>query len=140
LIDRLTRDKVSLTSELESYKKKCNSIDIDTHQMAETLRNKYMEVLKERDVLLMENKRVRHDYDTYVKQNDQVLIETFFLCNCLIYIENSFIKDKFCLRDELNSVRNRLSSVENDLIQSKEQSIKLIEEKNKLETDVITHF
>ena len=32
-IDRLTRDKVSLTSEVESYKKKCNSIDFDTHQV-----------------------------------------------------------------------------------------------------------
>ncbi len=33
LVDRLTRDKISLTSELESYKKKCNSIDLDTHQV-----------------------------------------------------------------------------------------------------------
>ena len=32
-IDRLTRDKISLISELESYKKKCNSIDLDTHQV-----------------------------------------------------------------------------------------------------------
>ncbi len=33
LIDRLTRDKLTLTSECESYKKKCNSIDFDTHQV-----------------------------------------------------------------------------------------------------------
>lgn len=33
LIDRLTRDKVSLTNEVESYKKKCDSIDFDTHQV-----------------------------------------------------------------------------------------------------------
>lgn len=34
LIDRLTRDKISLTSELESYKKKCNDFDLDTHQVS----------------------------------------------------------------------------------------------------------
>lgn len=45
--------------------------------MAEKLRNKYMDVLKERDNLLNENKRVRHDYDLYVKQNDQVKLEYF---------------------------------------------------------------
>ena len=40
--------------------------------MAENLRNKYMDVLKERDSLLNESKRIRHDYDLYVKENDQV--------------------------------------------------------------------
>lgn len=33
LVDRLTRDKVSLTSDLESYKQKCNSIDFDNHNV-----------------------------------------------------------------------------------------------------------
>lgn len=33
LIDRLTRDKISLLNEVESYKQKCNSIDVDTHQV-----------------------------------------------------------------------------------------------------------
>ena len=33
LIDRLTRDKIGLISENESYKNKCNSIDLDTHQV-----------------------------------------------------------------------------------------------------------
>ena len=32
-IDKLTRDKIGLISELESCKKKCNSIDLDTHQV-----------------------------------------------------------------------------------------------------------
>ena len=41
-------------------------------KMSERLRNKYMEVLKERDVLLYDNKRIRHDYELYVRQNDQV--------------------------------------------------------------------
>lgn len=36
LVDRLTRDKVSLTSELESYKQKCNSIDFDNHHVIKT--------------------------------------------------------------------------------------------------------
>ena len=40
--------------------------------MADKLRNKYMDIMKERDLLLNELKRVRHDYDLYVKQNDQV--------------------------------------------------------------------
>lgn len=40
--------------------------------MAEKLRNKYSEVLKERDSAFHELKRVRHDYNYYVKQNDQV--------------------------------------------------------------------
>ena len=40
--------------------------------MAGQLRNKYMDIMKDRDLLLNELKRVRHDYDLYVKQNDQV--------------------------------------------------------------------
>ena len=40
--------------------------------MSEKLKNKYQDILKERDSLLYENKRVRHDFDTYVKDNDQV--------------------------------------------------------------------
>ena len=40
--------------------------------MSEKLKNKYQEILKERDSLLYENKRVRHDSDTYVKENYQV--------------------------------------------------------------------
>ena len=40
--------------------------------MAEKLRTRYLDVLKERDLSLQEQKRIRHDYDLYVKQNDQV--------------------------------------------------------------------
>lgn len=42
--------------------------------MADKMRNRYLDVLRERDNLLNENKRIRHDYDQYVKQNDQVSI------------------------------------------------------------------
>lgn len=35
LVDRLTRDKISLLSELESYKQKCNSIDVDNHNVGD---------------------------------------------------------------------------------------------------------
>lgn len=42
-------------------------------KMAEKLRNKYSEILKERNFTLNELKRVRHDYDYYVKQTDQVI-------------------------------------------------------------------
>lgn len=34
LIDRLTREKIGLVSDLESFKSKCNSIDLDTHQVS----------------------------------------------------------------------------------------------------------
>ena len=33
LIDRLTREKLSYISDLENYKKKCDSIDLDTQQV-----------------------------------------------------------------------------------------------------------
>ena len=49
--------------------------------MAEKLRSRYLDVLKERDVSLQETKRIRHDYDLYVKQNDQVRI--FFMFKVL---------------------------------------------------------
>jgi hypothetical protein len=75
-IERLTREKLSSLEEVESYKKKCNSIDFDAHQMAEKFRNKYLDVQKERDTLSSELKRVRHDYDLYVKENDQVSVKT----------------------------------------------------------------
>lgn len=42
--------------------------------MAEKLRNKYSEVLKERDLAVSEAKRIRHDYELYVRQNDQVIL------------------------------------------------------------------
>lgn len=42
--------------------------------MAEKLRNKYQEVLKERDNCLYESKRIRHDFDLYVQENDQVTV------------------------------------------------------------------
>ena len=71
--------------------------------------------MKERDILLHDIKRVRHDYDLYVQQNDQ---------------------DKFCLRNELNNSRNRLLHAENDLLSSKEQCIKLTDENNKLQAEV----
>ena len=41
--------------------------------MAEKLRNKYQEALKERDMSLYEAKRIRHDFDLYVQENDQVI-------------------------------------------------------------------
>ncbi len=40
--------------------------------MSEKLKSKYQDILKERDTLSNENKRIRHDYDTYVRQSDQV--------------------------------------------------------------------
>jgi hypothetical protein len=42
--------------------------------MAEKLRNKYQEALKERDMSFYEAKRIRHDFDSYVHDNDQVYI------------------------------------------------------------------
>ena len=53
--------------------------------MSEKLRTKYLDALKERDVALYEQKRIRHDYDAYVKQNDQVIsiIENVYLNNIL---------------------------------------------------------
>jgi hypothetical protein len=47
--------------------------------MAEKLRNKYQEIQKERDSLRGELKRVRHDYDLYVKENDQVIIKILLI-------------------------------------------------------------
>lgn len=46
--------------------------------MSEKLKSKYHEVLRERDNLINENKRIRHDYDTFVKQTDQVIIIIVF--------------------------------------------------------------
>ena len=55
--------------------------------MSEKLRTKYLDALKERDVALYEQKRVRHDYDAYVKQNDQVIskIENVYLDKIIKY-------------------------------------------------------
>jgi hypothetical protein len=83
--------------------------------VTEKLRIQYQEVLKERDILLLEIKRIRHDYDLYVKQNDQ---------------------DKFCLRNELNNTRNRLLNAENELLSTKEQCIKFTDENNKIQAEV----
>lgn len=85
--------------------------------MIEKLRNQYREVVKERDSLLYENKRIRHDYELYVKDNDQ---------------------EKYCLRDELNNTRTRLLEVERDLLESKEQCVTLTNEINRLQCEVIT--
>ena len=42
------------------------------YYMTEKLRNQYREIIKERDLLLHEMKRIKHDYNLYVEQNDQV--------------------------------------------------------------------
>jgi len=115
LIDRLTRDKVNLQSELESYKTKCNTVDLEAFQMGEKLRNKYNEAVKERDLALYEAKRIRRDYDSYVKDTDQ---------------------DLFCLRSELNVTRNRLTESDKETLIAREQCISLTEEINKLKNEV----
>ena len=84
--------------------------------MAEKLRNKYQEVLKERDVSLFESKRIRHDYDQFIKDTDQ---------------------DMFCLRNELSTVRNRLLETEKDAITARDQCIQFTEEINKLKEEVM---
>lgn len=117
LIDRLTRDKIGLISEMESYKSKCNSIDLDTHQMADKLRGKLQEALKERDVSLYELKRVRHDYDANVRDGDQ---------------------EMFCLRNELSKVRSRLVECDAEVLSVNEQCITLTEEVNKLKTELVS--
>ena len=83
--------------------------------MSEKLRSKYQDALKERDALLYETKRIRGDYDSYVKDTDQ---------------------DMFCLRNELNTVRARLLDSENEALNAKNQCISLNEEINKLHADV----
>ncbi len=55
--------------------------------MAEKLRSRYLDVLKERDVSLQETKRIRHDYDLYVKQNDQV---SLLLSSKIFFKRNNF--------------------------------------------------
>lgn len=84
--------------------------------MAEKLRNKYQEVLKERDVALYEVKRVRHDYDSYVKDTDQSL---------------------FCLRNELSTTRNRLLDAEKDTVAASDQCIELTESIDKLKAELV---
>lgn len=84
--------------------------------MAEKLRHKYQEVLKERDVALYEVKRVRHDYESYVKDTDQSL---------------------FCLRNELSITRSRLLDAEKDTVAASDQSIELTETIDRLKTELI---
>lgn len=99
----------------------------------EKLRNQYREVLIERDNLAHENKRVRHDYDVYVKQNDQVFTS---LSNIRILFIFYALQDKFCLRDELNTDRTRLLEVEKELLISKEQCLQCTNEINRLQVEV----
>jgi hypothetical protein len=40
--------------------------------MADKLKQQYRGLLKEKELMVVESKRLRHDYDLYVKQNDQV--------------------------------------------------------------------
>lgn len=83
--------------------------------MAEKLRIKYQDVLKERDGVLYELKRVRHDYDAHVKDTDQ---------------------DMFCMRNELSTTRNRLLETEKDTITARDQCIALVEEIERLKAQV----
>ena len=64
------------------------------YKMSEKLKNKYMEALKEKDIVLLDLKRVRHDYDLYVKQNDQVSNHISYLKFYIFY--NSFHIDQLC--------------------------------------------
>jgi hypothetical protein len=40
--------------------------------MVEKLRNQNRDLITEKELVSLESKRLRHDYDLYVKQNDQV--------------------------------------------------------------------
>lgn len=48
------------------------------------------------------------------------------------------LKDKFCLRNELNTTRNRLLEVEKDLISSQDKCIQLTEKITNLEAEIIS--
>ena len=84
--------------------------------MAEKLRHKYQEVLKERDISLYEVKRLRHDYDSYVKDTDQSL---------------------FCLRNELSTTRSRLLETEKDTEIAADQCIELTETVDRLKAELV---
>lgn len=64
--------------------------------MAEKLRNKYQEALKERDMSLYEVKRIRHDFDSYVQENDQVNLKKN-IYNLNVFID-FYITQFFCFR------------------------------------------
>ena len=46
------------------------------------------------------------------------------------------LKDKFCIRNELNTTRTRLMELEKDLLSSREQCIQLTEQINKQDAEV----
>ena len=67
------------------------------YKMSEKLKNKYMEALKEKDIVLLDLKRVRHDYDLYVKQNDQVSNHISYLKFYIFIIHFTLINCVFTL-------------------------------------------
>ncbi|CAF3414380.1 unnamed protein product [Rotaria socialis] len=110
-IDRLIREKASLTADLDVWKERIKEQEIDFSQTSDCIKLKIQQVMRERDQANNKTVQIRSDFEKFLSQSNQNLIQ---------------------LHHQLGATQMRLNEIENELLQSKKQCLDLIEEINRL--------
>ncbi|CAF5209207.1 unnamed protein product, partial [Rotaria magnacalcarata] len=110
-IDRLIREKASLTADLDVWKERIKGQEIDLSQTSDYIKLKIQQAMRERDQANNNTVQIRSDFEKFLSQSNQNLIQ---------------------LHHQLGSTQTRLNEIENELLQSKKQCLDLIEEINRL--------
>ncbi|CAF2470353.1 unnamed protein product [Rotaria sp. Silwood2] len=131
-IDRLTREKISLTADIDVWKENFQRQEIDLSQVndftlvlcliliqrivflfqtTDSIKLTIQKAMRERDQANSNTMQIRSDFEKLLLQSNQDLLQ---------------------LRHQLGSTQNRLNDTESELLQSKKQCLDLTEEINRL--------
>ncbi|CAF5066733.1 unnamed protein product, partial [Rotaria sp. Silwood1] len=119
-IDRLTREKISLATDIDVWKERFQQQEIDLSQTTDSIKHTIQKSISERDQANSNTIQIRSDFEKLLLQSNQDLLQ---------------------LRYQLSSTQNRLNDTESELLQSKKQCLDLTKEINRLtqENDFCTY-
>ncbi|CAF1150781.1 unnamed protein product [Rotaria sp. Silwood1] len=110
-IDRLTREKISLATDIDVWKERFQQQEIDLSQTTDSIKHTIQKSISERDQANSNTIQIRSDFEKLLLQSNQDLLQ---------------------LRYQLSSTQNRLNDTESELLQSKKQCLDLTKEINRL--------
>ncbi|CAF3489715.1 unnamed protein product [Rotaria sp. Silwood1] len=110
-IDRLTREKISLATDIDVWKERFQQQEIDLSQTTDSIKHSIQKSISERDQANSNTIQIRSDFEKLLLQSNHDLLQ---------------------LRYQLSSTQNRLNDTESELLQSKKQCLDLTKEINRL--------
>ncbi|XP_071799756.1 serologically defined colon cancer antigen 8 homolog isoform X2 [Asterias amurensis] len=113
-VDRVTREKVAIMSELEQYKSQIMQHSSEISQVSQGIHLSTATAKVQRDEALRQLERLRHSTEREIRDREQDIVR---------------------LRKELSDVRRRLETAEKDSTISREECIKLTEKLNTVEKE-----